>query len=65
MVKESELKCIVVPATTEADGLYVKTEDGFVPATAEAALLIIREAYNKLPRVIEQKLKFEQRLADI
>jgi co-chaperonin GroES (HSP10) len=64
MVREETCKTIVTPANTETD-LYVKTEDGFVPCTAEAALLVVREAYQKLPRVIEQKEKFEQRLRDL
>lgn len=64
MVKETEVKCIVTPPTTEVEGLFAKTEDGYVPVTAEAALLLVREAFQKLPRVIEQKQKFEQRLAD-
>jgi len=65
MVREKECKCIITPPTTEVPGLYVKTDDGYIPATAEAALLIIREAYHALPRVIEQKLKFEQRLGEL
>lgn len=63
-VREETIKAIITPAATETD-LYVKTEDGFVPCTAEAALLVVREAYYKLPRVIEQKEKFEQRLRDL
>lgn len=65
MVRESEVKTIVTPPNTQVAGLYIDTEDGLIPATAEAALLLVREAYQKLPRIIEQKHKFEQRLADL
>jgi hypothetical protein len=36
--------------------------DGFHEVTAEAALLLVREAYQKLPRVVELKHKWEQRM---
>ena len=65
MVREKEVMTIVTPAMTEVDGLFVETENGLVPCTAEAALLLVRKAYESLPRVLEQKHKFEQRLADM
>ena len=64
MVKETEVKCLIFPPTTEVP-LYVETENGFEPCTAEAALMIIQNVYNTLPRFVEMKEKFEQRLADI
>lgn len=66
MVREKEVMTIVTPAMTEVDGLYVFDSDGeIIPCTAEAALLLVRKAYESLPRVVEQKHKFEQRLADM
>ena len=66
MVREKEVSTIVTPPTTEVEGLFCLDDEGkTIPVTAEAALLLVREAYQKLPRVIEQKFKFEQRLKDM
>lgn len=64
MVREKEVISIITPPTTFVEGLYVLDDDGVpMTVTAEAALLLVREAYQKLPRVMELAHKFEQRLA--
>lgn len=65
MVREKEVKCLTYPPDTEVEGLFVKVDGEFIPATAEASIILIRDTYNKLPRVVEAKEKFEQRLAEV
>jgi co-chaperonin GroES (HSP10) len=61
MIREIGVIAIVTPPDTQVDGLFVETDKGFQNVSAEAALLIIRHAYQNLPRVVEQKQKFEGR----
>ena len=61
MLKEAGVIAIVTPPTTKVPGLFVMTSFGWEEVPAEAALLIIREAYQRMPRVVEMKQKFEQR----
>jgi co-chaperonin GroES (HSP10) len=68
MLSEDGVIAIITPPTTMVDGLYFCGEnhwDEYRPITAEAAILLIREAYHKMPRVVEQKRKWEQRLAEM
>jgi len=62
MLTEPAVLAIITPPTTRADGLFVQGQDGFMPVTAEAALLIVRHTYQKLPRVAELRNKWEDRL---
>jgi hypothetical protein len=62
MLTERAVIAIVTAPTTEVPGLFVQSMDGFHEVTAEAALLLVREAYQKLPRVVELKHKWEQRM---
>jgi len=53
---------IVTPPTTKVPNVLIRTADGtLVDGTAEALLQMFRAAIEKMPRVIEQKQKFEQR----
>lgn len=61
MLSEKGLMCIVTPPTTKVPGLFVQTDDGLEEATSETAILLLRNAYHALPRVIEQKEKWEGR----
>jgi len=66
MLSEKGVMARITPPTTEVPNVLICTEmDGdMVPATAEALILLIREAYQKMPRVIELRNKFEDRLKD-
>lgn len=61
MLTERAVIAIVTPPTTKVPGLFVQTMAGFEDATAEAAILILREAYHRMPRVAELKNKWEGR----
>lgn len=61
MLTERAVIAIVTPPTTKVPGLYVQNIDGFYEVSAEAAILLLREAYHRLPRVAELKNKWEGR----
>ena len=58
MVSEKGLIAVVTPPTTQVQGVFVRTEEGMVPATSEALILLLRESYHQIPRVVEMKDKF-------
>ena len=62
MLTERAVIAIVTPPTTKVPGLFVQSMEGFYEVTAEAAILLLREAYHNLPRVVELKHKWEQRM---
>lgn len=62
MLTEKAVIALVTPPTTPVAGLFVKTDKGYVEATSEATVLIMREAFQKIPRVAELKNKWEGRL---
>lgn len=53
MIAERGVIAILTPPTSIVDGLFCKTEDGYIPATAETAMQLVRMTYHKLPRVVE------------
>jgi co-chaperonin GroES (HSP10) len=61
MLSENGITAKLYPPTTKVENVWIETEDGPVPATSEALLLLIREAFQKLPPVMVQKEKFEGR----
>lgn len=61
MLTERAVIAIVTPPTTKVPGLFVQTMTGFEDATAESAILILREAFHRMPRVAELKNKWEGR----
>lgn len=61
MLKEQAVIAIVTPPITIVPNVFVRAEDGEAPATSEALILLLRAAYQKLPRVAEQKQKWEAR----
>jgi co-chaperonin GroES (HSP10) len=63
MLKEAGVIAIVTPPTTKVPGLFLLIGDTYEEAPAEAAMLILRDAYQRMPRVIEMKQKFEQRFS--
>jgi hypothetical protein len=69
MLSEDGIIAIITPPTTMVDGVSIETPDhpyeNRIPATAEALILLLRESYHKMPRVVEQKRKWEQRLAEM
>ncbi len=68
MLSERGIIARVTSPTTVVDSVFIRADNGFdeefVPATAEALILLLREAYQKVPRVIELRNKFEDRLKD-
>lgn len=52
-IAERGVIAILTPPTSEVEGLFVKTDGGFIPATAETAMMLVRMTYHKLPRVAE------------
>lgn len=59
LLSEDAIDCLITPANTQVSGLYHRTTElDFVPATAEASLLLIREAIQSLPRIIQVKKKW-------
>jgi co-chaperonin GroES (HSP10) len=58
MLSEKGIIAIVTPPTTQVQGVFVKTEEGMVPATSESLILLLRESYHQIPRVVEMKDKF-------
>lgn len=65
LLREEAVMSIVTPPTTIVDGVTIMTDQGPFPATAEALLLLVREAYHKIPRIIQMKEKWEQRNKDM
>lgn len=71
MLSEDGILAIITPPTTMVDNvsIFVGLDEDmnckYVDATAEALILLLRESYHKMPRVVEQKRKWEQRLADL
>ena len=61
MLTEKAVIALVTPPTTPVAGLFVKTDAGYIEATSEATILIMREAFQKIPRVAELKNKWEGR----
>lgn len=61
MLSEKAVIALVTPPTTPVAGLFVKTNEGYIEATSEATILIMREAFQKIPRVAELKNKWEGR----
>jgi co-chaperonin GroES (HSP10) len=60
MLSEDGIDAIITPASTLVSGLYmydVGTGTHF-PATAEAAMLLVREAVSSLPRIAEAKKRW-------
>lgn len=63
MLSEDGILAIVTPPTTIVEDVYFLDDEGSkIPATSEALILLLREAYHKMPRVVEQKRKWEGRL---
>jgi hypothetical protein len=66
MLSEDGIIAIITPPTTMVDGVYFLDSEGWeTKATSEALILLLRESYSKMPRVVEQKRKWEQRLNDL
>lgn len=63
MLSEDGIIAIITAPTTMVEDVFIAAADdgGTIPATAEALILILRESYHKMPRVVEQKRKWEQR----
>lgn len=65
MLTEDAIIAVVTDPVTKIEPLYVRTvQDGkeeYHPATAEATILLMRNAYHKIPRVIQMTNKFEDR----
>jgi co-chaperonin GroES (HSP10) len=69
MLSEDGVIAIITPPTTKVENVFIRIDYGHgvehEPATAEALILLLRESYHKMPRVVEQKRKWEQRLAEM
>lgn len=63
MLSEVAVIARVTPPTTEVEGVFVSTEEGMVPATAEALILLLRNSFHRNVRYLEMKDKFEARFA--
>ena len=63
MLSEDGVIAVVTAPTTVVENVIIATDVSgeYIPATAEALILLLREAYQNMPRVIEQKQKWEQR----
>lgn len=61
IMKEEGVIAILTPPTTPVPGLFVRTEDGYIPATSESAALLLRRAYHEIPRVAQIIHKWEHR----
>lgn len=64
-LSEDGIIAIVTPPTTMVEDVWITVKESYsgqIPATAEALILLLREAYHKMPRVVEQKRKWEGRL---
>lgn len=53
MLREVGVIGILTPPTTEVEGLFLLTNDGYIPATSEVTMLLVRKTYHKMPRVAE------------
>lgn len=65
MLSEDGVLAIVTPPTTIVEDVFLGVDDEYnsqIPATSEALILLLREAYHKMPRIVEQKRKWEGRL---
>ena len=62
MLSEDGIIAIITAPTTPVENVFVCVGGENIPATAEALILLLREAYQNMPRVVEQKRKWEQRL---
>jgi co-chaperonin GroES (HSP10) len=68
MLSEDGVIAIITPPTTMVEEVFLQDPEntyGYITATAEALILLLRESYHKMPRVVEQKRKWEQRLAEM
>jgi co-chaperonin GroES (HSP10) len=63
MLKEAGVIAIVTPPVTPVTDVYIHVDGEYIEATSESLVLLLRAAYQKLPRVIEQKQKWENRLS--
>lgn len=64
MLAENGIFARITPPNTIVENVFIGVDDEYnspVPATAEALILLLREAYQKMPRILEMKQKFEQR----
>lgn len=61
MLSEDGIMTRITPPTTIVEDVFLSHNGEMIPATAEALILLLREAYHKMPRVIEQKRKWEGR----
>lgn len=59
LISEDGIDCIVLPATTPTNGLYISSALGeYIPCTVEAAMIVCREAMQAQPKVIELKKRW-------
>jgi hypothetical protein len=62
MLTEKAVIALVTPPVTKVPNVTVLTEQGPVDATSESLILLLRESYQRIPRVAELKNKWEGRL---
>ncbi len=65
MLAENGVFARITPPNTPVPGVFLESQDGLIPATAESLILLLRASYQKMPRILELKHKFEQRLRDM
>jgi co-chaperonin GroES (HSP10) len=62
MLTEKAVIALVTPPTTKVPNVTILTEQGPVDATSESLILLLRESFQRVPRVAELKNKWEGRL---
>ena len=62
MLTEKAVIALVTPPTTKVPNVSILTDQGPVDATSESLILLLRESFQRVPRVAELKNKWEGRL---